>query len=95
MAEGTPGATVMAVKRVNELDYYSLGMRDLEKKLGIPQARILLLMKRDKIQADPEYFKLIRIGGSQHKRYSPKALDYLAQRKPDIQDLWQNRTGHV
>jgi hypothetical protein len=95
VAEGTPGATVMVVKRVNELDYYSLGMRDLEKKLGIPQARILLLMKRDKLQADSEYFKLIKIGGSHYKRYSPKALDYLVNHKSDIEDLWQRRSGGV
>src|SRR5690625_3267762 len=27
--EGTPGATVLAVRRVNELDYYSLGLQQL------------------------------------------------------------------
>jgi hypothetical protein len=32
--EGTPDATVVAVKRVNELDFYSLGLRDLARKLG-------------------------------------------------------------
>jgi hypothetical protein len=30
--EGTPGATVLAVKRVNELDYYSLGLKDIARK---------------------------------------------------------------
>ncbi|MGH7045872.1 MAG: hypothetical protein ACREE2_05710 [Stellaceae bacterium] len=89
--EGTPDATVMAVRRVNELDFYSLGMRDLEKKLGVPQARILLLMKRDRLQGNPEYFKLINIGGSKHKRYSPKALDYLVRHRQDIESLWEHR----
>jgi hypothetical protein len=87
----TPDATVVAVKRVNELDYYSLGMRDLEKKIGAPQAKILLLMKRDKMQANPDYFRLIKIGRTQHKRYSAKALDYLVQRKADMDELWAHR----
>jgi hypothetical protein len=86
-----PGATVVAVRRVNELDYYSLGMRDLEKKLGVSQAKILMLMKRDNIQANHDYFKLIKVGRTQHKRYSAKALDYLAQRKADMEQLWINR----
>src|SRR5262249_16810756 len=32
--EGTPGATTVSVKRVNELDYYSLGLNDLATKSG-------------------------------------------------------------
>jgi hypothetical protein len=31
--EGTPGAAVVAVKRVNELDFYSLGARQLANKI--------------------------------------------------------------
>jgi len=33
VSEGAPGAAVVAVRRVNELDYYSLGFRDLLTKL--------------------------------------------------------------
>ncbi|QNR25517.1 DUF3644 domain-containing protein [Croceimicrobium hydrocarbonivorans] len=33
--EGTPGAHVVALKRVNELDYYNLGRDQLAKKVGL------------------------------------------------------------
>ena len=38
--EGTPGAAVVAVKRINELDFYSLGAKQLAKKanLTMPKA---------------------------------------------------------
>src|SRR5262249_49948063 len=39
--EGTPGATIVSVKKVNELDYYSLGLKDLAEKIGLNQARVL------------------------------------------------------
>ena len=32
VAEGTPGASVVAVKRVNELDFYSLGAKQLQAR---------------------------------------------------------------
>lgn len=45
VAEGTPGATVIAVRKIDELGYYSLGFEDLRKKLGINRPRLLLLIK--------------------------------------------------
>ncbi len=33
--EGTPGAHVVALKRVNELDYYNLGRDQLAMKVGL------------------------------------------------------------
>ena len=34
VAEGTPGASVVAVKRVNELDFYNLGAKQVAEKLN-------------------------------------------------------------
>jgi hypothetical protein len=42
--EGTPGATVLAVKRVNELDYYSLGAKKISENLGLSLYKVLALI---------------------------------------------------
>jgi len=89
--EGTPGATVVAVKRVNELDYYSLGLKALAEKLGITQPKTHALVKFLKIQESEEFFKSIKIGGSSFKRYSPKALNFLktAIKCVDMKVVWE------
>ncbi|MFA7383930.1 MAG: DUF3644 domain-containing protein [Desulfurivibrionaceae bacterium] len=71
--EGTPGATVLAVKRVNELDYYSLGAQKLADKVGLTMYKLLALVWHLKLQKSDEYFKIIKIGSQIHKRYSQKA----------------------
>lgn len=85
--EGTPGATTIAVKRVNELSFYSLGLRDLATKLGLNQHKTLALVRNLKIQESDDFFKVIVIGKAQFKRYSPKALDRLVQAVEAAQHL--------
>jgi hypothetical protein len=75
--EGTPDSTLVAVKRVNELDFYSLGLRDLARKLGVNATRLLRLIQKDRMQEDSDFFKAIRIGKSTHKRYSGKCYEAL------------------
>ena len=77
MPEGTPDSTVVAVKRVNELDFYSLGLHDLARKLGVNETHLLWLIRRDRMQEDADFFKAIRIGKSTHKRYSGKCYEAL------------------
>ena len=73
--EGTPGATVLAVKRVNELDYYSLGAKNLAEKIQLPVYHLLALVKYLKLQESDEYFKILKIGTTTYKRYSKKAFE--------------------
>lgn len=89
--EGTPGATVVAVKRVNELDFYSLGLKQLVEKLGLTQLRTLALVKHLQLQDSEDFFKEIRVGKAKFKRYSPKALDTLkkALKEVDMEAVWQ------
>jgi hypothetical protein len=91
--EGDSSASVVAVKRVNELGYYTLGLRDLSRKLGRTAPKILHLINIDRIQEDPEFFRLIKIGGTTHKRYSVKALENLKKRldEVDLDQLWASR----
>jgi hypothetical protein len=73
--EGTPGASVVAVKRVNELDYYSLGAGDLSEKAKINSYEVLAVIHHLRIQEDSTFYKPIRIGSQTYKRYSMMALD--------------------
>lgn len=73
--EGTPGATVLVVKRVNELDYYSLGAKNLADKVGLTMYKLLALVWHLKLQESDEYYKILRIGSQVYKRYSKKAYE--------------------
>lgn len=89
--EGTPGATVLAVKRVNELDYYSLSTTELAKKANLTAPKLVALVWHLKLQDSDEYFKQVRIGKSVFKRYSVKALDKIkkALEEVDMEEVWK------
>jgi len=88
--EGTPGAMIVSVKRVNELDFYSLGLKELAEKLKMNQPRTLALVKHLNLQSSSEFFKIVQIGGVTFKRYSMKALDELqkAHKTVDMDKVW-------
>ena len=89
--EGTPGATVVAVQKVRELDFFSLGLKDLAPKLRLSQPRALALIRHLRIQESDETFKEFVISGVHHKRYSPKALDILKRALPEsnMDEIWE------
>lgn len=88
--EGTEETPIVAVKRVSETNYYSLGCRDLVKKLNLTQHKTLAIIKYLQLQDSPEYYKEIKIGSSIFKRYSEKALNRLKEEIPkiDIKKVW-------
>jgi len=53
----------------------------------------LWLIQRERMQADPDFFKTIRIGRSSYKRYSGKCYQTLRARlaEIDLNALWGNR----
>ena len=89
--EGTPGATVLAVKRVNELDYYSLSPKSFAEKLELTQPKALALAKHLKLQESEDYFKIIKIGKSLFNRYSGKAFQMAkkALKDVDLEAVWK------
>jgi hypothetical protein len=98
VAEGTPGAAVVAVRRIGELDYYSLGFRDLLDKLKKKDGRVgwnklVYLLARENVRDDPQLSKTFTVGKMTHVRYSPKALDklYKVVTQQDIDDIWAKR----
>jgi hypothetical protein len=82
--EGTPGAATVAIKRVNELDFYNLSITELSKKLNLTVNKLLCIVKEYGIQEDLDCFKIIKIGKSEHKRYSQKALKLITEKLPSI-----------
>ncbi len=90
--EGTPGATVLEVKRVNELDYYSLGAEKLAKKTVLTLYKLLAIVWHLKLQDSDEYFKIVKIESSVHKRYSKKAYEAImaALEHIDMEEVTNN-----
>lgn len=89
--EGTPGATVLAVKRVDELGFYSLGHHQLAQKTGLSPNKTTAVIAVLELQGNPEYHKQIQIGQSRFNRYSPKAIERISKalKERPIEEVWK------
>jgi hypothetical protein len=89
-------ASPIAVKRVDELSYYSLGLYDVAKKVGVGPNRTLAVIRFLKLQDDPACFKEIIISRSRFRRYSPEALDRIREALPglDMAKVWEQYGGY-
>lgn len=89
--EGTPGASVVAVKRVNELDFYNLGRDQLADKVGLSGPKTSAVIWCLKLQEDVECFKQLTIGQSKFNRYSQKAIDRTKEAliNTPADDMWK------
>ena len=90
LKEGEGAGTVVAVRRVNELDYYSLGANQLAEHVGLTSPKTRAVVDHISLRDDDEYFKEIKIGKSRHPRYSPKAIQKVmeALAAESIDDIW-------
>ena len=93
MPQGTPGSSTVAVKRVNDLDYYNLNTTQLADKAKITRPKLLAVMAHLGIQDDPDCFKEIAIGKARYKRYSQKVIPIvsLCLETEDLAIIWENR----
>jgi len=91
--EGTPGASVVAVKRVDELGFYSLGAKQLAEKLGMTIPKVVAVVDYLDLRAQSEHYKEIKIGKSMFKRYSQKALVAIQEclEKENADEVWRKR----
>ncbi len=91
VAEGTPGASVVAVRRVNELDFYSLGAKQLAEKLGTSMPKALAAVEHCSLRSNPECYREFKLGSQLHKRYSTKALDLIHEKlkTESLDSIWQ------
>jgi hypothetical protein len=72
--EGTPGATVVAIKRVDDLGFYNLGRDQLAEKVQMSGPKTTAVIRFLKLQEDSECYKSVTIGKSKFDRYSQKAI---------------------
>ena len=98
--EGTPGAAVVAIKRVNELDFFNLGRDQLANKLKHSGPKITAAIIQFKIKDDPECFKQFKVGKTTFNRYSQKAIEKLNTElsvKPieEVWDEYRKRKGSI
>jgi len=93
VAEGTPGSSVIAIKRVNELDHYSLGAKQLAEKLGVSMPKALAAVDHLGVRGMADCYKEFKLGSQLHKRYSPKALDVIRDKlkTESMDDIWTHR----
>ena len=91
--EGTPGASTVAVRRVNELDFYSLGANQLSNRVGLTTPKLLSVISHLGIQNDPDCYKKIAVGKAQYKRYSQEAIPKIREclENEDLEEIWQKR----
>ena len=95
--EGTPGASVVGQKRVNELTFYNLGRDQLAAHVGLSTNRTTAVIWYGDIQNDPDCFKEIQIGKMKFKRYSQKAIDRVKSKlqcKP-MEGIWGEYKAHL
>lgn len=76
--EGTPGATVVGIRKINILDFYNLSATKLAERLKITEPKLRAIIKLNGIQSDDDCYKEIKIGKTIFKRYSQKTADRVA-----------------
>lgn len=92
--EGTAGASVVAVKRVDELGFYNLGTTQLAKKVGLTVLKLVAVGDYIGLRRQPDCSREIKIGRTVFKRYSPKAIDAIkeALKKESVDEIWRKRS---
>ncbi|MDH6423124.1 DUF3644 domain-containing protein [Aurantimicrobium minutum] len=89
--EGTPGAAVVAVRRVNELGYYNLGHKDLTQKVGLTSSKTSAAIALLNLKDDPDCYNEVVLGKTRFQRYSQKAIARILELKEEIgaEGIWQ------
>jgi hypothetical protein len=92
VSEGTPDATVVAVKRVDDLSFYSLGRDQLAKNLGLSGPKTTAAIRYLDLKTDTSCYRQITIGKSKFDRYSPKAIEKIhdALKHTSIDAIWKS-----
>ncbi|MCS6885519.1 MAG: hypothetical protein RMM17_04105 [Acidobacteriota bacterium] len=88
--EGTPGASVVVVKRVDELRFYNLGAKQLAEHLKLTVPKVVAIVEYLDLRNDPECHKEIKIGKTSFKRYSQKATYKIKEtlEQKSIEEIW-------
>lgn len=89
--EGTPEASVLAIKRVDELGFYNLGRDQVSEKVGLTGPKTSAFIDYLNIKSNSECFKEFVIGKTRHSRYSHKAVEIIknAMKNASVEDVWK------
>ncbi len=89
--EGTPGASVIAVKRIDELGFYHLSPTQLAEKIGLTLPKMGAVVRYAKIKEDSTCYKEVTMGKSKFSRYSTLAIEKanLALKEKSANDIWR------
>ena len=81
----------VAVKRVNELDFYNLNSTQLAGKVGLTQPKLVAVVEHLGMRDDLDCYKEFRIGKSLHKRYSQRAIQAVtdALKVTTLDNIWE------
>jgi hypothetical protein len=90
--EETPGATVVAIKRVDELGFYCLSTSQVANQVGLTMPKTVAIARYLGLETDNDCFKRIKVGKSEFKRYSLNAVKRIKETLPDISidDIWHD-----
>lgn len=89
----TPNATVMAVRKIDLLGYYSLGLSNVAQAVGLSPPKALAVVQELKLQESDEYFREFDIGSQHWKRYSAKVVEKIkvSLQTLDMDEVWSRR----
>jgi len=82
--EGEDAAATVAVRKINNTDFYCFGAKELGKRLKLDLHKTLALIWKLGLQRDDNFFCEIHIGRSKHKMYSQNALVRLRDQIPAL-----------
>ena len=90
LKEGEGAEAAVAVRRVDELGFYSLSATQLAKKVGLTPPKSRAVVDHLGLRKDPDCFKEFEIGAMTHARYSPRAIEKIedALEAESIDDIW-------
>jgi hypothetical protein len=90
--EGEGDYGVVAVRRVDELSFYSLGFRELALKFAgqLTEARAQAVIWYLGLKCSEDFYKLVTVGKMPFQRYSPRSLDRIREELPklDLAGVW-------
>jgi hypothetical protein len=95
--EGTPGAAVVAVKRVDELGFYNLSSSELAKHVGLTTNKTTAVVWYLRLKDNLECYKEIVIGRSKFNRYSQKAISTIKEslKSISVEECWEKWWSHT
>lgn len=95
--EGTPGAAVVGIRKINELDFYNLPVTKLAQKFNISEPKMRAIILLNNIKDDRDCYKEFKIGSQLFKRYSQRAIekikDIISQKGFSLKKAWLEARG--